>query len=184
MIIVIFGPSGSGKNKVAKIMEERFQSKKFVTDTTRPIRKGEVDGIDYNFLDIDSFMKNIKEDKYLEYVMYANNFYGSKKEDYQKFIDNNENTIIVMDIRGVKALKEYFSNNVLAIFLNVSKETLIKRMKIRGETDELIQERLKYLEETREDENIKFADFVLDNNGTVEELKAQVNELMKEFEKK
>ena len=72
MIVVLVGESASGKSTVAKILEqEQPNFSKVVTYTTRPMRDGEVDGIDYNFISNKKFNELVKQDFFVEHAIYG-----------------------------------------------------------------------------------------------------------------
>ena len=77
---IISGPSGVGKSTVLSALLERRPNVYFsVSATTRDPRPGELDGIHYHFMDVDSFRKWIAMDQFLEYAEYVGNFYGTPK---------------------------------------------------------------------------------------------------------
>lgn len=79
MLIVLSGPSGVGKGTVRKrIFEDPSTSYKYsISMTTRQMREGEVDGVDYFFKTRDAFEALIKDDQFIEYAEYVGNYYGT-----------------------------------------------------------------------------------------------------------
>lgn len=176
-IYVLFGPSGCGKNTVASIMEQQFECEKLVTDTTRKPREGEINHIDYNFFTKEEFLRGIENDEYVEYTNYSGNFYGSRKKNYETLLNKGKNIVIIMDIKGVLKLKEIFPKETIAIFIKVHLNLLEDRMKERGDNLDSITKRLDNVKLTNELENEKFADIVLCNEGTIEDLKQQIKQI-------
>ena len=87
---IISGPSGVGKSTVLSALLERRPNVYFsVSATTRDPRPGELDGIHYHFMDVDSFRKWIAMDQFLEYAEYVGNFYGTPK----RFVDEAMNRV-------------------------------------------------------------------------------------------
>ena len=81
---IVSGPSGVGKSTVLHALLERRKNLYFsVSATTRDPRPGELDGIHYHFMDVESFRKWIAMDQFLEYAEYVGNFYGTPK----RFVD-------------------------------------------------------------------------------------------------
>ena len=72
-MIVLAGPSASGKTEVAKYLASHFNLTKIITTTTRPMRKGEVDGRDYFFVTIEKFNEMVENDEFVEYTVYNGN---------------------------------------------------------------------------------------------------------------
>ena len=77
-MIVITGASATGKTETARVLSTLFNIKKVVTHTTRPMRKGETDGVDYHFVSKEEFLKLKDEDYFVETTTYNNNYYGKK----------------------------------------------------------------------------------------------------------
>ena len=83
-MLVVIGPSASGKTQIVNHLIKDYKMQKMVTYTTRPMRVNEVDGLDYHFISKDAFLKKIKEHFFLEYVYYNGNYYGTAKNDLTK----------------------------------------------------------------------------------------------------
>lgn len=138
-LIIFTAPSGAGKTTIVKSLLEKFD-KLFlsITYTTRFPRKGEVDGIDYNFVDVDEFREKIQEGFFLEWEeVYENQFYGSSK----KIIDENHHksiiTMMIIDVKGALKIKEMYGDEALTVFVKVSDlEILRKRLVDRGTENE------------------------------------------------
>ena len=91
---IISGPSGVGKSTVLKALLERRPNVYFsVSATTRDPRPGELDGIHYHFMDVESFRKWISMDQFLEYAEYVGNFYGTPKRFVDEAMDEAEKTV-------------------------------------------------------------------------------------------
>ncbi len=145
IMIILVGPSASGKTEVAKILTSKFNFKKFVTSTTRPPRKGEINGLDYFFLTEDTFIKKKNNNEFIEYTFYNGNYYGTEK----KLIDDY--TVLIVESSGLKAFKNSPIKNIYSYFLICSESKRIERMKNRGDSEEMIKQRLHH-------DNFKFDD--------------------------
>lgn len=175
MIIIINGPSGSGKTTLGNYFKD-FGFKEIISTTTRKIRPGEIDGIHYYFVDKDDFLKM----DMIEESVYSDNYYGvSKKEVEEKTKDGH--AFASLDINGVKAFKELFKEGVKVIYIKVSKSKLEKRMVKRGDSWENVIKRLKNYSKTGEGNNGSYADYIIDNNGSLEELKRKAIKILKEL---
>ena len=76
-MLILVGPSASGKTQIVKILREKYGLNKMVTYTSRTMRPGEKEGIDYFFLTKEEFEKRINEGFFIEYVVYNGNYYGT-----------------------------------------------------------------------------------------------------------
>lgn len=130
MIFAIMGHTGSGKTTLANELNEKFDVPVITTHTDRPMRDGEVDGVDYHFKEIGE----ITPDKYVcireFWTVYRDEpfVYGLLKEDIEKF----KHCVIVVDPRGYKSLVDMFPL-VSGFVLDVPKETLKERLIARGD---------------------------------------------------
>ena len=98
-MIILVGPSASGKTEIAKILIKEYGYQKFVTTTTRNIRINEKDNVDYHFINKDQFINKIKNDEFIEYVSYNDNFYGTEKKEIDK------NKVLIVEPQGLKHFK-------------------------------------------------------------------------------
>ncbi|WP_422484702.1 guanylate kinase [Gudongella sp. DL1XJH-153] len=130
-IVAFIGPSGSGKTTLAKYMNLR----KVITFTTRPVRKGERDGVDYFFMEKKEFLRLYDEGELLEYTEYNGHLYGMGIKPLRDSISKGELISIVVDINGAKRLKEVFPDNLLVIGIRTPLEECFERMKERGDPD-------------------------------------------------
>lgn len=130
MIFAIMGHTGSGKTTLANELNEKFDVPVITTHTDRPMRDGEVDGVDYHFKEIGE----ITSDKYVcirkFWTVYRDEpfVYGLLKEDIEKF----KHCVIVVDPRGYKSLVGMFPL-VSGFVLDVPRETLKERLIARGD---------------------------------------------------
>lgn len=113
-LIVISGCSGVGKGTVInEFMTRNTDFLLSISCTTRNPRNGEIDGVNYFFLSKEEFEQNIKEDKFLEYARYADNYYGTKKKFIADKFQQGYNIILEIDTQGALQVKEKMPESVL-----------------------------------------------------------------------
>ena len=117
-----------------------------ISASTRDKRgRKEKDGIDYYFLSPEEFKQKIDNDEFIEWEeVYAGNFYGTLKSEIQRIWNQGKNVIFDVDVKGGIALKKYFGDKALAVFVKVpSLDILKQRLDERGtETEESLSRRL------------------------------------------
>lgn len=135
-MLVLTGPSASGKTEIVKILIDKYNLKKLVTYTTRPPRLGEVDGADYHFISVEEFLKLKEADEFIETTFYNNNYYGSRKSDisFEK--------VVILDPSGVNEFKNYLKEKIVIVYLNTPEQLRIERMRARGDASHLIERRI------------------------------------------
>lgn len=164
-VFVISAPSGTGKTTlVEKLLKESkdLRIRKVVTATTRAKRENEVDGVDYIFMDVESFKRGIERGDFLEYACVYGNYYGTPKDQILRNEEENVSSILVIDVQGAKKIKEVLPNSVLIFILPPSLQELKRRLLGRGFVDENLQERLKSVKE--EIACAKYFDYIILND--------------------
>ncbi len=143
-LIIISGPSGTGKDTIAHALTEKDNSLCIsVSATTRPMRANEKEGKDYYFKTEKEFNDLINEDGFIEHACYDGHCYGTLKSDVCRRIDEGKQVILVIEVKGAAAVREKFPG-VLSIFiLPPDMNTLEKRLRKRAtESEESIKKRL------------------------------------------
>ena len=106
-LIVISGPSGAGKDTIVEnVINNNSNIWLSVSATSRSIRKGEKEGVNYFYLTKEEFEERIENNYFLEYAKYADNYYGTPKEEIIKKLDKGIDVILVIEIEGAKKIKE------------------------------------------------------------------------------
>ncbi|WP_055071019.1 guanylate kinase [Clostridium massiliamazoniense] len=145
VLIVISGPSGAGKGTICKaLLEKHPEIKLSVSATTRSPRVGEVDGVNYHFLNKETFLKRIDENDFLEYAEVYGNYYGTPKSNVEEILNSGKDVILEIDIQGALKVKERSEDGVFIFILPPSMEELKQRIIKRGsETPESLMTRFK-----------------------------------------
>lgn len=144
LLVVISGPSGTGKGTVCKALLERNDFWISISATTRKPRDGEVDGVNYYFLTKDDFESKIKNKDFLEYAEVYGNYYGTPKKNALDAMNLGKDVILEIDIQGALKVKENYPEGVFIFILPPSMEELKHRIIGRGsETQESLITRFK-----------------------------------------
>ena len=116
--VMIIGPSAAGKTELVKALLARVPgSARLVTMTTRPQRPGELEGVDYHFVDRAEFERRIAAGDLLEHAEVYGNLYGQSKEVLESSLLAHPYVFGIIDVKGAKALKAIMPE-ALAIFID------------------------------------------------------------------
>jgi guanylate kinase len=145
-LIVISAPSGAGKTSIVHFLLAQMDSLSFsVSACSRLKRENETDGIDYHFLTVDEFQKEIKEDSFLEWEeVYRNQYYGTLKSEVERIWKEGKTVIFDVDVVGGLNIKKQYQKECLSIFIMPpSLAVLEERLQKRGsESKESLQKRV------------------------------------------
>ena len=136
-LIVIAGPSGVGKGTlVAMLLSRHSQLKLSISATTRQPRPGEVEGVNYFFLNKKDFETAIAGGELLEWAEYAGNYYGTPKAKVVEEIERGNYIILEIELAGARAIADIFPNARRIFILPPSIEKLEQRIRNRGTNSE------------------------------------------------
>lgn len=109
LLIVISGPAGTGKGTVVgRLLEKNPNIKLSISKTTRKPRPGEKEGVNYFFVSREQFEEEIKNERFLEYAEYNNNYYGTPKDFVFEALGKGYDVILEIETKGALQIKKYF----------------------------------------------------------------------------
>jgi guanylate kinase len=136
MLLIISGPSGSGKGTVVKQLDKEKGYALSISLTTRTKRNGEIDGKDYFFSTVDEFHKQRENNQLLEHAVFCNNFYGTPRFYVEEQIELGKIVVLEIDVNGALQVKEKFPESVLLFLMPPTLEELSRRLINRKTEDE------------------------------------------------
>lgn len=156
-IIIFSAPSGSGKSTIINfLMQQNLNLAFSISATSRPPRGTEQHGIEYFFLSPEEFRQRIDRGEFLEYEeVYKDRYYGTLKEQVEKQLDQGQNVVLDVDVKGGCNIKKYYGDRALSVFIQPpSVEALRQRLIGRGtDSPEVIEDRI-----ARAEYELSFAD--------------------------
>ena len=161
--IIISAPSGTGKTTICNSLRESIPDLKFtISHTTRKIREGEVDGVDYIFISKNEFKNKIKNNDFLEWAQVHDNYYGTSLESADTTINKGYDTLLEIDIQGVKSLRKMnYQGTYIIIFPPSIKELEVRLRKRGSDLEEKILQRVETGK--KEIKKYKMYDYIITN---------------------
>jgi guanylate kinase len=144
LLIVLSGPSGVGKDTVLQRMKELQLPFHFVvTATSRPKRKGEIEGVDYFFVSADEFVAMIERDELLEHALVYDEHKGIPRRQVRDAFASGQDVIMRIDVQGAETICQLYPEALLIFLSTQNEEELIARLKARRtESEEKLQLRI------------------------------------------
>ncbi|MDD7194391.1 MAG: guanylate kinase [Clostridiaceae bacterium] len=137
VLIILSGPSGSGKDTVLnKLTENRDDIKISISMTTRQKRNDEIDGLNYYFVSREYFEKKIADNNMLEYAEYANNLYGTPKAPVDEMLRNGKAVILKIEVQGAEKIRKIYPEVISIFLMPPSVRVLEERLRGRNSEDE------------------------------------------------
>jgi len=164
-ILVLSGPSGAGKSSIIKKIEDHIGAYYFsISTTTRKMREGERDGVEYHFVSEDEFKKDIEQELFLEYAKVHGNYYGTSIKPVKEALKNRKLVIFDIDVQGHDAVRSRLNDITTSVFVTTpTLSELEKRLYARATDDkEIIENRIKMAK--REIQRVNEFDFLLIND--------------------
>ncbi len=135
-MIILTGPSASGKTATCLYLQAHYGIKKVITHTTREMRKGEVNDVDYHFVSKEEFEKMKKNDEFIETVTFNGNFYGTSKKEVK--IDK----CMAVEFNGAKTYSSFHDPKIVIFYMKANEKLRLSRMYGRGDDPEKIKSRI------------------------------------------
>ncbi|MBC8237356.1 MAG: guanylate kinase [Helicobacteraceae bacterium] len=168
-ILVLSGPSGAGKSTILKeIIDDIGECHFSISTTTRSIRTGEVDGVDYHFVTKEEFKKDIEDDMFLEYANVHGNYYGTSIRPVKQALKDAKLVIFDIDVQGNTVVTNRLGDITTSVFISPPTLSALKE-RLQGrktDTQEVINGRLEMAK--REIQRISEYDYLIINDDLEE----------------
>lgn len=136
-LFIVTGPSGAGKNAVLNRAEEQgYRFHRVVTYSTRPMRRGESQGLPYHFVSEPVFHEMIASGDLLEWAKVHQHFYGNSRRDVERALKGDEPVILEIDPQGSRTVRKLFPDAMTIFLMPPSLEVLEQRIRRRRSEDE------------------------------------------------
>lgn len=178
-LIVISGPSGSGKNTIiSELLKIRQDIVHSISCTTRAARPNEKHGVDYYFLAKEEFQNLIRQNGFLEYAQVMDNYYGTSFQELERIQSLGKIPILDIDVQGALQIKQKLKNAIFVFIMPPSLEALRNRLlKRKTESLEQIEKRINLAK--KEMEYTPYYDKVIVNDN-LEKAVAELNSYLDE----
>lgn len=143
-IILLVGASGSGKTTIGKELEQ-LGIEQLVSFTTRDKRVGELEGVDYYFLE-----KELDYSELAEHSTYNGNSYGLLKSEVNKKLSKNRDVYFICNKDGAEQIIEKYPNDYCYVWIEISEDLMIDRMLKRGDSEENVKSRVEHAADNNE----------------------------------
>ena len=163
-LYTVSAPSGAGKTSLVKaLIETSSDICVSVSHTTRPKRPGERDGVNYHFVNQDTFLTMVSNNDFLEHAQVFTNYYGTSKSWVEETLNKGEDVILEIDWQGAAQVRTALPETVSIFILPPSTEVLRTRLTGRGQDhDEVIDARM--AEAQSETSHYNEADYLIIND--------------------
>lgn len=148
-LIVLTGPSGVGKGTLMRLLLSRHPELNYsISATTRPPRRGEVDGKDYYFISRSEFQRLIEKGEFLEWAEFAGNLYGTPRQPVIDLMKSGKSVLLEIELEGARQIRATFPELLSIFILPPTFNELEKRIRGRKkDSEEAILRRLKRAKE-------------------------------------
>ena len=165
LLLVISAPSGCGKDTVISSVLEKMENDAYlsVSMTTRGIRPGEQEGINYYYVTEEEFFRNVNEGNMLEYARYGSNYYGTPVKPVKKLMSEGKVVILIIEVEGGGNVRKTFPEAVKVFIMPPSMQVLESRLRGRNtDSEQAILDRLEIAK--KEMERAVEYDYIVEND--------------------
>lgn len=135
-VFIISGPSGVGKDSVIDQLRVHYPNARYVvTATTRPKRRGEIDGIHYHFMTKQEFVDGIQREQFIEHAMVYDNHYGVPRTPIEDGLASGQHVIIKVDVKGAATLRRCIAGSTSIFLAPETMTELLERLRSRKTDD-------------------------------------------------
>ncbi len=165
VILVISGPSGSGKSSVLKRVLKKHKNTYFsISSTSRQPRVGEKNGVDYNFISKEEFEIGIKNDEFLEWALVHGNYYGTSLKAIQNAYKQGKIVVLDIDVQGHEIVRKKMGDLITSIFITTQNDKVLKRRLTNRQTDDIDIVNRRVFNAKKEMQSIDKYDYLIINN--------------------
>lgn len=141
-LYIVSAPSGAGKTSLLKkLVATTDDLVVSISHTTRPMRSGEQDGVDYFFVDKNTFLSMVDHSVYLEHAKVFDNYYGTSQQHVERLLLDGKDVILEIDWQGARQVRSLMQDGQSIFILPPSCEVLRQRLQSRGQDSEEVIER-------------------------------------------
>lgn len=144
-LYIVSAPSGAGKTSLVKaLLDAQPQVRVSVSHTTRPMRPGEEDGVNYHFVSREAFLERLQHNEFLEHAEVFGNLYGTSQRWVEQTLKEGYDLILEIDWQGAQQVRRLMPQAKSIFILPPTQEALRQRLTNRGQdSDEVIDKRMR-----------------------------------------
>ena len=161
-MLVLVGASASGKTEIAKIIIRKNNFSKMVTYTTRAKRPGEIEGVDYHFIDENRFKEKQAADDFIETTIYNTNHYGTA------FSETGRKKVLIVNVEGANSLYDKIPNDLVIFLMHSPEKEREARILKRGDSEASARVRLKKDTALFRRDRLTHVDYIVENAKSID----------------
>lgn len=144
-LYIVSAPSGAGKTSLVKaLVDAQPQVRVSVSHTTRAMRPGEVDGVNYHFVTREDFLERLERNEFLEHAEVFGNLYGTSQRWLEQTLEEGYDLILEIDWQGAQQVRRLMPQARSIFILPPTQDALRQRLTNRGQdSDEIIERRMR-----------------------------------------